>query len=448
MSKHHPYIALVAETKDKLNRVSPTFCLAKWFQVTVHLATGRTHSCHHPNTHLIPLSELALDVGALHNTAEKVEERKAMYKGQQIEGCNYCWRIENIGADKLSDRHFKSADSWAGDKGMTKALSSISEDTWKTQPTYLELDVGNTCNMACIYCSPEFSSKWAEDVDRHGPYRYGRHSWNGVDELKRLKRFPIYSAKEHNPYEEAFLKWWPVVSKDLHTFRITGGEPLLNKVTWDLIEDLVQNPKPHIDFSINTNLMAPPKLIERLAESINLLKGKVRSVHVFTSVEATGEHAELIRWGLDWSVFDSNVRKVLDETHAKVVIMTTINALSYWTFESFCQYVNKLIAVYSRDKVAASFNFLRDPPWLSLLVMNDDARFKFASLCRELAPADNKGSRHLAFFSTDMQERLRNIAAFCEGPRSRDWVGLKPYVEQLAVRRSDRYLKFPLQDIL
>ena len=56
------------EMGEALNKVSPSFCLAKWFNVSVHIPTGRTHSCYHPPTHKVPLDELAADPGALHNT--------------------------------------------------------------------------------------------------------------------------------------------------------------------------------------------------------------------------------------------------------------------------------------------------------------------------------------------------------------------------------------------
>ena len=48
----------IDETKQKLDAVSNSFCLAKWYQVTLHLQNGHTHSCHHPGTHKVPLQEL------------------------------------------------------------------------------------------------------------------------------------------------------------------------------------------------------------------------------------------------------------------------------------------------------------------------------------------------------------------------------------------------------
>ena len=66
------------ETKDKLDKIGCGMCLAKWTQVTIHLQNGHTHSCHHPRTHKIPLTELKDNPSALHNTNYKKRQRRTM----------------------------------------------------------------------------------------------------------------------------------------------------------------------------------------------------------------------------------------------------------------------------------------------------------------------------------------------------------------------------------
>ncbi len=56
------------KTKEFLDTVGCGMCMAKWTQVTIHLQNGHTHSCHHPATHKISLSELKDNPTALHNT--------------------------------------------------------------------------------------------------------------------------------------------------------------------------------------------------------------------------------------------------------------------------------------------------------------------------------------------------------------------------------------------
>jgi len=83
---------------EKLNEVSPSFCLAKWFNVSIHIPTGRTHSCYHPPAHHIPLNELEKNPSSLHNTEYKKQQRKLMLEGKRPSECSFCWQIEDSGS--------------------------------------------------------------------------------------------------------------------------------------------------------------------------------------------------------------------------------------------------------------------------------------------------------------------------------------------------------------
>ena len=92
--------------KEKLDSVSPSFCLAKWNQVSLHLPTGMTNSCYHPPLHRIDAKAVADNPARLHNTYEKIEQRKQMLSGKRPPGCSYCWKIEDAGG--ISDRVYLS----------------------------------------------------------------------------------------------------------------------------------------------------------------------------------------------------------------------------------------------------------------------------------------------------------------------------------------------------
>ena len=94
--------------KYRLDSVSPSMCLAKWLQVSLHLTTGKTHSCYHPPVYNIDKKELSENPSALHNTWQKKQERALMLKGQRPKGCSYCWNIEDSG-NHYSDRHYRSS---------------------------------------------------------------------------------------------------------------------------------------------------------------------------------------------------------------------------------------------------------------------------------------------------------------------------------------------------
>jgi hypothetical protein len=54
------------ESKKIIDKVSKSFCAAKWYNVSIWLGNGRTASCHHPLAHPIPKAELAKNKTALH----------------------------------------------------------------------------------------------------------------------------------------------------------------------------------------------------------------------------------------------------------------------------------------------------------------------------------------------------------------------------------------------
>jgi organic radical activating enzyme len=158
-------------------------------------------------------------------------------------------------------------------------------------PKYMEVSFSNKCNFKCSYCGPSFSSSWAQEIEKHGPYPT-TDLFNNFDWLKQSGRMPIHH-KDYNPYVEAFWKWWPDLYRDLDTFRITGGEPLLSKDTWGVLDYIINedNPNRNLNISINTNLGVPDKLIDKLIDRIKRIEdeGRVKSFVIYTSVDGWGE---------------------------------------------------------------------------------------------------------------------------------------------------------------
>ena len=368
-----------AEVKKKLDKVGCGFCLAKWTQVTMHLGTGMTHSCHHPSPHKIPLAELKRNPSALHNTRFKKTRRKEMLEGKRPSECNYCWNVED-NSNSFSDRVFKSAEPWS-----LNDYDKIKDSYWRKDfnPRYVEVSFGNACNFACSYCGPQYSSKWVEEIEKHGGYPT-EHKFNSIDDIKARDQMP-YKQSEYNPYIEAFWKWWPDLYPDLHTFRMTGGEPLMSKDVWKVLEYIKDNPtvNPNLSLSINTNLGVPDKLVDKFIEIAKDLceNNKVRELIVFTSVEATGAQAEYSRFGLKYEKFWTNVDKILTELPKVTVnIMATYNALSVFTYSDLIDRVfeyKKKHANGERYWVSAlqlDTAYLRWPTHLSVKILTDEQK--------------------------------------------------------------------------
>lgn len=313
-------------------------CLAKWTQVTMHLQMGETHSCHHPSTHKIPLEELKRNPSALHNTKFKKQKRKEMLTGQRPSECDYCWNVED-NSDAFSDRVYKSAEPWSLDH-----MQEITNSDWRTDfnPRYVEVAFSNACNFKCSYCGPSYSSAWVQEAKKFGGYPT-LDNFNNLEYLESVGKMPI-NHKDHNPYVEAFWKWWPDLYRDLHTFRITGGEPLMSPDTWKVLDYIIDNPNPNknLSLAINSNLGIPDKLVDRFIEKIKRIteEDKVREFIVFTSCDSVGKQAEYIRDGLDYNRFKGNVEKIMEQCpKVNITFMVTYNALSVPNYDKFIKQV-------------------------------------------------------------------------------------------------------------
>jgi len=308
----------------------PTFCLAKWHHVTMYLQSGETHSCYHPRPHKIPLSELKDNPSALHNTMEKKLERKKMLEGEKPTGCQYCWNIEAMGKEYISDRHIRNSSIFTEERFEQTAKGPWDQNI---NPEYLEINFGNECNFKCGYCHPKYSTSFYKEIEKFGPVKSVKNHRCDVDWMK------LYQREEENPYVDAFWEWWPELRKTLNIMRVTGGEPTLHKSTWQLLDKIDEDPMPWLELNVNSNLGTKNIIIERLATKVKKLadEGKIRSFKLFTSMDTWGPRAEYIRTGLDLKIWEENFHTYLQKSNSAITFMITFNVFSVTSFKSLLE---------------------------------------------------------------------------------------------------------------
>jgi MoaA/NifB/PqqE/SkfB family radical SAM enzyme len=356
---------LAENTYDKIqkiipimNEVSPTFCLAKWHHVTLYLQTGENHSCYHPPPHKINLEEIKKNPSALHNTSLKKVERKEMLEGIQTKGCKYCWNIENMGKDYVSDRHIKTSSIFT-----EKRFEEATKGPWQQNinPEYVEISFGNECNFKCGYCHPKASSRFYNEIKEHGPVTTVQNHRCDIDYLK------IFEREETNPYVDAWWRWWPEMRKTLTILRITGGEPLMHTSTWKLLDSLRDDPMPGLELNINSNIGVKPALVDKMIDHINYLtdnKG-IKRFKLYTSIDTWGDRAEYIRTGLDLTVWERNLDAYLKGTGQPISFMITFNILSVTTFKSLLEKILEWRGIYNQYNKTDQPQMVRfDTPYL------------------------------------------------------------------------------------
>ena len=352
-----------------LDPISPSFCGAKWYNATIWLGSGMTTSCHHPPAHHVSVDAVEQNPKALHNTPEKKQDRAQMITGERPPGCEYCWKIEDIGRDSVSDRVYKSKIYEIKDLTQAYRTPVDTDVDLKT----LEIAFDRTCQFACSYCNPAFSSTWVNDIRKNGAYvgliSDGRNHFTHAHDSAQLYRYG-----ETNPYIEAFFKWWETdLHRTLNELRITGGEPLMSGHTWRLINWFKANQgKSQTRLAINSNLGTDVD-VDRFVGSVAGL-----DVDVYTSNESTAAQAEYIRDGLNYADWQNNVVKLLDSNSIRAVhVMCTINAICLDTLPEFLSSLIQLKHAHGRDRVNFTLNILRFPSFQSPLILPDVIKHQY-----------------------------------------------------------------------
>lgn len=385
---------------------SESFCAAKWYNATIWLGSGQTTSCHHPLPHAIDKEMIKINPSAIHNTPQKKEERRMMQAGERPAGCDYCWKIEDMYKDPkyagvdvpepISDRVYKTVIYDDKDLDDAYKLGWYQDVNLQT----LEIAFDRTCQFACSYCNPAFSSTWVKDIRNNGPYNNlvsdGRNHFTHEHTSSQL-----YKLNEVNPYVEAFFKWWETdLHRTLKELRITGGEPLMSGYTWKLIDWFKENRgKSATRLAINSNLGFEQDKLERLLDATEGIE-----LDLYTSNESIGRHAIYIRDGLDWNQWCSNVSYLLDSGKLRGLhVMCTINALCLLSLTEFLWMIVKLKRVYGKDSINFSLNILRFPSFQSPLILPLELRKEFA---KELQYFGNNARDEIHEFELNQVVRL------------------------------------------
>ena len=162
------------------------------------------------------------------------------------------------------------------------------KDEHKFELQQMDLRWRNTCNFACVYCDPSFSSVWAK--------------FNGVPDKMTNKSM-----------DETFLFVKQNI-KNLKTIYMAGGEPFLIKENLKII-DLIKKENPDLLLRINTNLsILTPKIYNQLKE--------LKNVHWIVSAEATGKKFNYIRWPGNYQTLMQNIKKIQQLPHKVTINMT------------------------------------------------------------------------------------------------------------------------------
>jgi hypothetical protein len=252
--------------EDYINNAG--FCPAPWTQIYVD-PQGNLDNCCISTNRLGLVGSTDINEAVLGSTQIKIKQD--MLDGKLPSGCIKC----DHSKPSLRTNYLE----WFKDY----VPFDFYQDPSNFRLSYLDLRWRNTCNSACVYCGPDYSSLWAQEL--------GVTEKTNFDKLAQLKEF----IEPHIP--------------NLKEVYLAGGEPLLIKDNeWLLERILVSNPDCKI--MVNTNLST---IDNRIAE----LLSELTSVQWVISVDSIKDQYEYIRYGSKWSVFENNLKKFLKQNNIR-----------------------------------------------------------------------------------------------------------------------------------
>ena len=235
-----------------------------------------------------------------------------MLDGKRPVECNKCWFLENRGL--LSDRQLKNQ---MLDYYMDRDIRYIEEDCRQGnyETRVYKIDTSFNCNGACVTCGPTHSSLWAKLTNQN-----------------HLKSMNLEDVDELVNYSTAI---------DIN-FR--GGEPLLSRTNFQILERLLENNNNTclITFTTNGSVKLTEKQIDILSQFEN--------IGFNLSIDATEKAFEYIRYPLSWQRLNQNLVDYREITK-NISVSCTISNISVMYYDALVNWFNKNQLPYNYNPV-------------------------------------------------------------------------------------------------
>ena len=212
------------------------------------------------------------------------------------------------------------------------------------------------------------------------------------------------------------------MSKTLNILRITGGESLLHKTTFKLFDELLENPRPHLELNMNSNLGMTHRHVEKLVKKVNELKesNSIKKFKLFSSMETWGSRAEYLRTGLDIKTWEKNQDIYVRGTKSHISHMNTYNILTVTSYKEFLKKILEWREMYDDvipdnlgmheqvRKIRFDSPYLKEPLMYDMNILPKDLFTPYMDECLKFIE-DNLDNSDTTKFDDIEYERFRRL---------------------------------------
>ena len=286
--------------------------------------------------------------------------REQFLAGQKPQTCRKCWNEERGG--RTSKRMHT----------LDRLKHSIEDTKWTADAKplmFLDLKLGNICNLKCRICGSWSSSQFATEEINQLPR----------EEQKLSHAYQMLRAGAWPRENTQFWQQIDGVLTDIRYIEFTGGEPFMIDEHFDMLQGIIDRGIAHqVEIHYNTNGTQYPARGEAIWRHF-------KTVEIAFSIDDIGERFEYQRSNANWQEVCANLDRFRDlkECHKNIVlqICTTVNVFNVRYLDQVAQWI---------DKNKESFNFvywnmMHDAWYFSIATLPDTAK---AAITEYLRSAD------------------------------------------------------------
>lgn len=366
------------------NNIADTICKKAWDYPIVNLANNEISMCCHSKHHKISNEDITRLGKDIFTKFEPIRQAKLdLLNGIQTDNCSYCWKLENNGLKSSRHGHgfgrfaeyVEHANHYKGKKApeIKNMLMNLTDEQKEDLATNIdfvnnvEIALGNTCDLKCVYCNEFFSTQW-------------------ITEKIKYKEIPINFSKDVDPIANSNLEkaWWEWfyarVANTTTIIGFIGGEPLIISKLYEYIDLIlvkfseVKVNRP-VYLSVVTNFNTPEQYFNKFMDLIPRIANTDLVLDLNISLESVGERTEFIRTGTKWERFTSNIDQMLslmnkmeNKKCVSINLMLALNALCVSDLPNFFNWVISIQRKYGIP-INLRGGTVVYPNWLSTTIL-------------------------------------------------------------------------------
>lgn len=291
------------------------------------------------------LSTAQLDV--VRNSVQMQRLRQEFLDSQQPQTCRKCWNEERAGRTSKRMHTLDRLKHMLSDTPWTKSAKPL---------MFLDLKLGNICNLKCRICGSWSSSQFATEElnDTHPDRRKDTFAYK----MLRAGSWPRQSTQ--------FWQQLAKVSSQIRYIEFTGGEPFLIQEHFDLLQRLVDlGLASNIEIHYNTNGTVYP-------ESATDIWQHFHTVEIAFSIDDIAERFEYQRTNASWQQVNANIDRFfsLRDQYANIrlQVCTTVNVFNVLYLADVA------IWIQSRPFDFVYWNVMHDAWYFSVACLPDSAK--------------------------------------------------------------------------